>query len=303
MALECAFQQPFSIRIQLADNVTKARFKSGSEYIASKPREARAVLGRVPGAVRTTVPAAEEGLASQVPVYTAPVRKDAMLYGRGWRFRVHRSVAAALAVIVGIIANNQSVTSGQARTDENRRTIHQPTPEQRAAGIYQPYSDADIEFMTGMIPHHAQAVIMAGWASSHGARTDVRILCERMVVGQADEILSMQTWLRDRGLPVPDGKSTRMRMKMQGVEHDMLMPGMLTDEDMAALDRARGPEFDRLFLIGMIKHHQGAIDMVNDLFKAYGAAQDDVIYKFASDVHTDQSIEIEAMRKMLQSVN
>ena len=94
-----------------------------------------------------------------------------------------------------------------------------------------------------------------------------------------------------------------MKMKMSGVEHDMLMPGMLTDEEMAELDKARGPEFSRLFLIGMIKHHQGAIDMVNDLFKAYGAAQDDTIYKFASDVFADQSIEIEVMHKMLDSVS
>ena len=74
-----------------------------------------------------------------------------------------------------------------------------------------PYSDADIEFMTGMIPHHAQAVIMAGWAPTHGARKDIAILCERMVVGQRDEIALMQTWLRDRGLPVPDATSTRIR--------------------------------------------------------------------------------------------
>ena len=119
---------------------------------------------------------------------------------------------------------------------------------------------------------------------------------------ETDEILSMQAWLGDRGLPVPDAKSTRMHMKMNGVEHDMLMPGMLTDEEMADLDKARGAEFDRKFLIGMIKHHQGAIDMVNDLFKAYGAAQDDTIYKFASDVFADQSIEIGVMQKMLQSV-
>jgi uncharacterized protein (DUF305 family) len=183
-----------------------------------------------------------------------------------------------------------------------KSTIHQPTPEQRALGIYQTYSDADIAFMTGMIPHHAQAVIMGGWAPSHGARSDVAILCARIVVGQTDEIHSMQAWLRDRGQPVPDEKSTRMKMVMNGMEHDMLMPGMLTDEEMAALDKARGPEFDRLFLTGMIKHHQGAIDMVTDLFKAYGAAQDDTIYKFASDVFADQSIEIGVMHKMLESV-
>ncbi|MBI4474199.1 MAG: DUF305 domain-containing protein [Acidobacteria bacterium] len=183
------------------------------------------------------------------------------------------------------------------------KKIYQPTAAQRALGIYQAYSQADIDFMTGMIPHHAQAVIMAGWAPSHGAREDVAILCERIVVGQADEIRMMQQWLGDRGQPVPDAKSTRMKMKMDGVEHEMLMPGMLTDEEMAALDKARGSEFDRLFLIGMIKHHQGAIDMVDVLFKSYGAAQDDMIYKFASDVYADQSIEIEVMHKMLESVS
>jgi len=162
-----------------------------------------------------------------------------------------------------------------------------------------PYTDADVDFMSGMIPHHAQAVIMAGWAPSHGARTDVAILCERIVVGQRDEIAMMQTWLSDRGHRVPDATSTRHKMKMDGVEHDMLMPGMLTDEEMAALDRARGPEFDHLFLLGMIKHHQGAIDMVDVLFKAYGAAQDETVFRFASDVYADQSIEIGVMHKML----
>jgi uncharacterized protein (DUF305 family) len=163
-----------------------------------------------------------------------------------------------------------------------------------------PYTDADVDFMAGMIPHHAQAVVMAGWAPSHGARADVAVLCERIVVAQRDEIAMMQTWLGDRGQSVPDASSTRHRMKMNGVEHDMLMPGMLTDEEMAALDRARGPEFDRLFLVGMIKHHQGAIDMVDVLFKAYGAAQDETVFRFASDVYADQSTEIDRMNKMLE---
>jgi uncharacterized protein (DUF305 family) len=162
-----------------------------------------------------------------------------------------------------------------------------------------PYTDADVDFMSGMIPHHAQAVIMAGWAPLHGARTDVMILCERIVVAQRDEIAMMQTWLRDRGQLVPDATSTRHKMKMNGMEHEMLMPGMLSDEEMAALDAARGPEFDRLFLTGMIKHHQGAIDMVDVLFKAYGAAQDETVFKFASDVYADQSIEIDRMQEML----
>jgi len=160
-------------------------------------------------------------------------------------------------------------------------------------------NEADVKFMSHMIPHHAQAVVMAGWAQSHGARDAVRILCERIVVGQGDEIALMQTWLSDRGQVVPDAKATKMKMVMNGVEHEMLMAGMLTDEEMAALDKARGPEWDRLFLVGMIKHHQGAIDMVDELFKSYGAAQDEMVFKFANDVYADQSTEIDRMQKML----
>ena len=162
-----------------------------------------------------------------------------------------------------------------------------------------PYADADVEFMSGMIPHHAQAVVMAGWAPTHGARPDVAVLCERIVVGQRDEIAMMREWLADRGLEVPDATSTRHKMKMGDSVHEMLMPGMLSDEEMAALDKARGPEFDRLFLEGMIKHHQGAIDMVDVLFKSYGAAQDETVFKFASDVYADQGIEIARMHEML----
>ena len=173
--------------------------------------------------------------------------------------------------------------------------VHQTPP---GLGQY-PYSDADVEFMSGMIPHHAQAVIMAGWAPTRGARQDVAILCERIVVGQRDEIATMQQWLRDRGQTVPDATATKHKMKMNGMEHEMLMPGMMTDEEMAALEKARGPEFDRLFLEGMIRHHQGALDMVDALFKAHGAAQDEVIFRFASDVYADQSTEIARMQKML----
>ena len=218
-------------------------------------------------------------------------------------------VATGIGIIVAAgVCRGVPVTAGQGAAQTSaaaaRPKIYQPTAEQRKLGIYQPYSAADVDFMAGMIPHHAQAVIMAGWAPTHGARKDVAILCERMVVAQRDEIAAMQQWLRDRGLPVPDATSTRHKAKMvmNGVEmdHEMLMPGMLTDEEMTALDRARGPEFDRLFLLGMIKHHQGAIDMVDVLFKAYGAAQDETVFKFANDVYADQSIEIDRMNKMLE---
>jgi len=188
------------------------------------------------------------------------------------------------------------LTTGCGSAPPQKTALH-PTPPTLGR---LPYTDADVDFMSGMIPHHAQAIVMAKWAPSHDARQDVAVLCERIVVGQGDEIATMQTWLRDRSLPVPDATSTRHKMKMNGVEHDMLMPGMLTDEEMAALDRARGPEFDRLFLNGMIKHHQGAIDMVDKLFDSYGAAQDETVFKFASDVYADQSTEIARMHRMLE---
>ena len=201
-----------------------------------------------------------------------------------------RSAVAALLLVT-------SFGAGCASAPPSTSTLHATPP-----GLGRlPYTDADIDFMAGMIPHHAQAVVMAGWAPSHGARQDVAILCERIVVGQRDEVAMMQSWLRDRGETVPDEASTRHHMKMNGIEHDMLMPGMLSDEDMTALDRARGPEFDKLFLTGMIKHHHGAIDMVDVLFKAYGAAQDETVFKFASDVYADQSIEIDRMQQMLEN--
>ena len=176
----------------------------------------------------------------------------------------------------------------------------QPTdPPARPDLVRQPYSQADVDFMSGMIPHHAQAVLIAGWAPTHGARPDLRILCERILVGQRDEISTMRTWLRDRGEAVPDANATHHRMKMNGVEHDMLMPGMLSPEELSRLDAARGPEWDRLFLEAMIRHHQGALKMVDDLFNSHGALQDEDVFKFVSDLYADQTTEIEFMKKML----
>lgn len=169
----------------------------------------------------------------------------------------------------------------------------------RADSALHPYTDADVHFMSGMIGHHAQAIVMAGWAQSHGASPAVQTLAERIINAQRDEIKTMQTWLRDRGKPVPDASPRGMTMVMNGVEHEMLMPGMLTDEQMQQLDAARGKEFDRLFLTDMIQHHTGAVQMVKELFDSYGAAQDDLVFKFASDVNVDQTTEIERMHKML----
>jgi uncharacterized protein (DUF305 family) len=112
----------------------------------------------------------------------------------------------------------------------------------------------------------------------------------------------MRRWLRERNLPVPDSMATRHIMRMGDVVHEMLMPGMLSDEEMAALDRARGSAFDRLYLTGMIKHHGGAIDMVHTLFKVNGSAADMTVFRFASDVEADQTSEIQKMYIMLETV-
>jgi uncharacterized protein (DUF305 family) len=201
----------------------------------------------------------------------------------------HPSTSAILLLLTLGIFTASPVAAGQQGGD----------PVARPDLVRAPYSEADIEFMAGMIPHHAQAVLIAGWAGSHGARPDVRVLCERIVVGQRDEIETMRTWLRDRGQVVPEADATHHRMKMNGVEHDMLMPGMLTPEELARLDKARGSEWDRLFLEAMIRHHQGALKMVDDLYGAHGALQDEDVFKFVSDLYADQTTEIERMQKML----
>jgi uncharacterized protein (DUF305 family) len=170
----------------------------------------------------------------------------------------------------------------------------------RADSLRYPYTKADVEFMSHMIGHHAQALVMADWAPSHGASPSVQTLAGRIINGQQDEIATMQRWLRDRRQPVPEASATmKMKMKMNGHEHEMLMPGMLTKEQMRQLDQARGPEFDRLFLTFMIQHHRGAVTMVNDLLASRGAARDETVFKFSNDVSVDQSTEIARMEKML----
>jgi uncharacterized protein (DUF305 family) len=160
-------------------------------------------------------------------------------------------------------------------------------------------SQPDVDFMTGMIGHHAQAIVMAGWCPSHGGSASLKILCERIIVAQKDEIGLMSTWLSDHGKPVP--QDPVMHAGMAGMNHE-LHPGMLTDEQMKQLDAARNGEFERLFLTFMIQHHQGAIAMVDKLLASYGAAQDDLVYKVASDVWADQMAEIKRMQLMLDAL-
>lgn len=176
-------------------------------------------------------------------------------------------------------------------------TAAQHTP--RNAVPARQVTEADLHFMSGMIHHHAQAVLIAKWATTHGASAELQRLCERIVVGQSDEIVLMQTWLKDKGAPVPEATPGPMKMKMGSMTHEMLMPGMLSDDELKALDAARGTDFDKLFLAGMIKHHEGALTMVEELFAAHGAAQDETVFRFASDVFADQTTEIRVMKEML----
>lgn len=177
----------------------------------------------------------------------------------------------------------------------------------RADSAKRPYTTADIAFVTGMIAHHSQAILMANWAPTHGAGEEVRTLCARIINAQLDEIHRMQQWLADRRQPIPTPSFTRSTMAsmpdMPGMAmHDSLMPGMLTDAQLDTLDHARGKAFDELFLRYMMQHHRGAVAMVKQLFSTYGAGQDDTIFKMATDINVDQTTEIARMERLLAFV-
>jgi uncharacterized protein (DUF305 family) len=166
-----------------------------------------------------------------------------------------------------------------------------------------PRSPKDVEFMQGMIMHHAQAVEMTALIESHTENKDVRLLGERISKSQSDEIKFMKRWLEARGEPEqPPTMPGMTHTDMPGHDmsgHHMLMPGMLTPKQMDALRKAKGAEFDNLFLAGMIQHHNGALIMVKDLFDAAGAGQDAELFNFATDVDSGQRAEIRIMQTML----
>jgi len=160
-----------------------------------------------------------------------------------------------------------------------------------------PYSPADVQFMQHMIMHHAQAVEMTALIESHTQNARLRLLGERISRSQSDEINFMKRWLMTRGEPVSPAMPEMPGMDMSS--HQMLMPGMLTPKQMDALRKAKGEEFDELFLKGMIQHHNGALSMVKDLFDSAGAGQDAELFNFATDVDSGQRAEIKVMQTML----
>lgn len=221
-------------------------------------------------------------------------------------------LALGLLVVAGLVGCS-SATPDLEPTPAPIQVVDQsllnPAAQARADSGRPRFTEADVKFMQGMIHHHAQAILIAKWSPSHGASDAVQRLSERIVVAQRDEIEMMRNWLRERKLDVPVADTlgtaaahAQMGHEMPGMAKPVMMPGMLTPQQVARLDSARGRQFDRLFLQYMIQHHQGAIDMVKELFASPGAAYDGVVHRFAADVEADQGAEIERMTLMLAAI-
>ena len=218
---------------------------------------------------------------------------------RTFAIRLLSRLACALATLVCLFsiplnAQTAPVVVQPGAPGKPTRTL---PPTMRAT--LPPASPADVQFMQGMIMHHAQAVEMTALIESHTENREVRSLGARISRSQSDEIKFMKRWLASRGQQVSEAMSDMPRSHMSH-EHMALMPGMLSGEQMEALRKASGHEFDRLFLTGMIQHHGGALTMVKDLFDTAGAGQDAELFNFATDVDSGQRAEIRIMQNMLK---
>jgi len=218
-------------------------------------------------------------------------------------------------LLVATIAGTCSLQARPRQRDSSAPVVVQPgAPGQPTKTLppttkakLPPLSRADVEFMQGMIMHHAQAIEMTALTPSHTENKELRSLAVRISRSQDDEIVFMKRWLATRGeplsMPMP-GNITEMSHS-DSSHHEMhgkpLMPGMLSEEQMASLRKATDAEFDRLFLTGMIQHHNGALTMVKDLFGSAGAGQDAEIFGFATDVDTGQRAEIKIMQSILDN--
>ncbi len=232
---------------------------------------------------------------------------------RTWVIRVVASIATFACLLVTVIALTglSPLRVGAQQPAATKPVVVQPGAPGKATRVLPPktkaklppVSMADVQFMQGMIMHHAQAVEMTALIESHTENTDVRSLGARISHTQAEEIRFMKRWLVSRGQPISDPSSDmhKMHMNHKNMSHDqmMLMPGMLTAAQMEALRQANGEEFDRLFLTGMIQHHGGALTMVKDLHDTAGAGQEAELFNFATDVDSGQRAEIRIMQNML----
>jgi len=226
-----------------------------------------------------------------------------------WEIRFIVSVTACSGVLAAAstLASLSSLRVCAQQTAPAKPVVVQPgAPGKRTRvlspttkGKLPPTSPADVQFMQGMIMHHAQAVEMTALIESHTENTELRSLGARISRSQSDEIKFMKRWLASRGLPVSEATPG-----MHHMNHShgtmALMPGMLTAEQMEALREAKGAEFDHLFLKGMIQHHGGALTMVKELFDNAGAGQDAELFNFATDVDSGQRAEIRIMQNMME---
>jgi uncharacterized protein (DUF305 family) len=205
------------------------------------------------------------------------------------------SVLLAAFLSLSVSAQQSPVVVQPGAPGQPTRTLPSST-----TATLPPHSPADVQFMQGMIMHHAQAVEMTALIDSHTTNKELRLLGARISRSQSDEIKFMKRWLAARGEPGPQPMSSMLDMPgMDMSSHQMLMPGMLTAKQMAELRKAKGKEFDHLFLTGMIQHHNGALTMVKDLFANAGAGQDAELFNFATDVDSGQRAEIRIMQTML----
>ena len=196
-------------------------------------------------------------------------------------------------------------SSSQATKESN--TDEQSSKEElywsRVDSAKMQFTEADVKFMAGMIGHHAQAIVMSRLAPSRAESEQVKTLARRIINSQEDEINSMQKWLRQRDQPVPEINIDGIRLTINGMlSGHMKMSGMLSQEELEELKASEGARFDRLFLEGMIGHHQGAVVMVDNLLKADGAAQEEAAFKLASNINADQQTEIARMKRLLKSL-
>lgn len=203
-----------------------------------------------------------------------------------YRRAIRTGLPVAVAIAAGCATPRHSAAQGV-----------QPAPPPTADTARPRHTTADARFMQGMMVHHAQAVTMAGLVPARSGSPDVRLLAERIDVSQKDEIAMLRRWLERRGEAIPLLDADHEHHDTAG--GSVRMPGMLTPDEMARLEHATGVEFDRLFLQGMITHHEGALTMVAALFATSGAAQEPQIFDFASDVDASQRVEIRRMRAML----
>ncbi len=242
---------------------------------------------------------------------TKYLRQARPLYVGGSRkIRILVSIAACFGVLA--LSGLSPVRSYAQQPASERPVVVQPGAPGKPTkalprttkGKLPPVSKADVQFMQGMIVHHQQAVEMTALIESHTENKDVRSLGARISHSQSDEIAFMKRWLVSRGQPIEMTMAEMHSMHQGKMSHEamMLMPGMLTAEQMKALKQAKGAEFDRLFLTGMIQHHGGALDMVKDLHDTAGSGQEAELFNFATDVDSGQRAEIRVMQNMLEKI-